>query len=327
MHKVTRNNKRRWGYWLFALSILLGAWLTKSHYDVARLPPAVACSLPADTTLLISCTDNCGYFTRRALARAAEDLGYAIDIIPDLSTQSPATLARLDALIIPGGADIDPRYYNTPRLPQDMQARIRELDEHVQYTREGARRDAYEFGLLQRYFADQSLAHLPILGICRGMQMLSVSQGIPLHVDINTELGTRIPKYHLDRVTTGPETGVLQHLLPGQHFFASQFHHQAMRYDYFLAQRERYPHLRVTALSHQSRIAEVLEFTERPIIGTQFHPEYTVGAINKRLFEWLLGSACRKRQADNDELDVKSTDANDHPEVPGRRSAAPHPGT
>jgi putative glutamine amidotransferase len=275
--------------------VLGGAWTLKIKRDAALLPAPIACTLPPEARLLVSCTDACGFFNTRAVQRAASRLGYPIDIIPDLSTQPAGTLAKLDALIIPGGADIAPSYY-TPHLPPGLKARIQALDDHMVYSREGKRRDAYEFELLQRYFADESLNHLPILGICRGMQMLSVSQGIPLYIDINAELGMRTPKYHIDRVAPNVAPSEIQQLAQGKHFLASQIHHQAMRYDYYLTHQNAYPQLRVTALSHQSRIPEVLEFTERPVMGTQFHPEYTIGPIRGQIFEWLLGKACQKRQ-------------------------------
>jgi gamma-glutamyl-gamma-aminobutyrate hydrolase PuuD len=66
--------------------------------------------------------------------------------------------------------------------------------------------------------------------------------------------------------------------------------------DYFKKHKdERWPNINLTALSNRGRIAEVLEWTDRPVLGVQFHPEYTFGKVRRRIFKSFLNQACHKK--------------------------------
>jgi putative glutamine amidotransferase len=78
---------------------------------------------------------------------------------------------RLDGLILAGGGDIDPAVFGAQAHPQTGGVR--------------PDRDAAEFGL-----ALAALAHgLPLLGICRGLQVLNVALGGTLHQDLPALVG------------------------------------------------------------------------------------------------------------------------------------------
>ena len=80
-------------------------------------------------------------------------------------------LARLDGLLLSGGGDIDPARYGAEPAPQLTSVR----DE----------RDAAEFALL-----DAALSlRLPVLGICRGMQVINVARGGSLHQHLPDVVG------------------------------------------------------------------------------------------------------------------------------------------
>ena len=74
-----------------------------------------------------------------------------------------AAVARLDALVLTGGGDIDPATYGAPPHPRTG--------------RVSAARDQAELDLLAAALA----AGLPVLGICRGLQLLNVARGGTLH--------------------------------------------------------------------------------------------------------------------------------------------------
>ncbi|WP_405874765.1 gamma-glutamyl-gamma-aminobutyrate hydrolase family protein [Streptomyces sp. NBC_00005] len=145
--------------------------------------------------------------------------GLAAMLPPDAPEQAAAAVARLDGLVIAGGPDVEPvRYGAEPDPRTGPPARAR---------------DAWELALIEAALT----ARVPLLGICRGMQLLNVALGGTLvqHLDGHAEVvgvfgrhpvkpvpGTRyaaavpeetsVPTYHhqsVDRLGTG--------LLPSAH--------------------------------------------------------------------------------------------------------------
>jgi putative glutamine amidotransferase len=139
--------------------------------------------------------------------------GLAAMLPPDEPEQAAATVARLDALVIAGGPDVDPARYGAARDPRTGPPA------HA--------RDTWELALIDAALS----AGVPLLGICRGMQLLNVALGGTLvqHVEGHAEVvgvfgrhtvkpvpGTRyaeavpeetsVPAYHhqaVDRLGTG----------------------------------------------------------------------------------------------------------------------------
>jgi gamma-glutamyl-gamma-aminobutyrate hydrolase PuuD len=259
------------------------------------------CNLPEGQTLNIACTTDCGKFNTWALKRYAKKLGYQINITNIYSENQTPDLSKYDAILIPGGADINPDYYIQSVEPE-LQEHIRKLDYLVDYTSEGRQRDPFEYNLLQGYFnsKDRGTFFTPILGICRGMQMLTVSQGIPLFIDIKEELGIKNRRYTLDKVSITNKESLLYDIQKRSTFRAVELHHQGLRLDYFLDNKERWPHLDVTSVSNGGKIAESIEFYNRPVLGVQFHPEYTFGKTRRNLFSWFLQRGCMKKIFERD---------------------------
>ena len=136
---------------------------------------------------------------------------------------------------------------------------------------------------------------IPLFGICRGMQVLTVSQGIPLYIDIKHELGIKNRRYTLDLVSVNDENSLIKSLMKKSKFRGVELHHQGLHVPYFLKHIENWPHLNLTATSNGGKIGEVLEFSNRPVLGVQFHPEYTFGKVRQNLFKWLLNKACENK--------------------------------
>ena len=107
-------------------------------------------------------------------ARSIEAAGGIAVLLPpttDPSKDAPVLVARLDGLVIAGGADVDPgRYAETAH-------------EHTAGWRED--RDAWEFALLDA----AATTKLPVLGICRGMQVMAVHAGGRLDQHLPDTLG------------------------------------------------------------------------------------------------------------------------------------------
>ncbi len=184
-------------------------------------------------------------------AVAVEALGGVPVLLPPtvLRGAAQAVVARVDALVISGGADVDPERYGEEPHPRTAQWR--------------EDRDSWELALLDAATA----VGLPVLGVCRGMQVMAVHAGGSLdqhtpdrvghdehspggdsfgHQDISTTPGSRIA------ALVGPRLTVSCH------------HHQSVR-----------THPGFTATAHSSD--GTLEAFEAPgdrfCVAVQWHPE------------------------------------------------------
>ena len=159
----------------------------------------------------------------------------------------PSGTGGCDGLLIPGGGDVNPaRYGEKNTASADIS------DE----------RDAWEFALIRAYFA----AGKPILGICRGHQVINVAFGGSLiqHVDSaqrHARCGESTDKVHRAALT---ENGFLRALYGTAEIAVNSAHHQAVKR---LA-----PDFCVQALSDDGLI-EAIAHQSAPVYGVQFHPE------------------------------------------------------
>lgn len=187
-------------------------------------------------------------------------------------------VAHLDGLILTGGADINPLWYGEQPIQQ-----LKEVDPI---------RDQYELKLL-KLAADRNI---PILGICRGEQLINVAFGGTLYQDIPSQrekhikhvqsLPDHTPSHHLT-VVAGSQ---LEQITGKKKLMANSCHHQAVK--------EVAPGFRATAFASDSTIEAIEAWPDRPILGVQWHPEeLTVGGdtIMLKLFRFLVGEADRER--------------------------------
>ncbi len=147
----------------------------------------------------------------------------------------------LDGLILCGGADVDPRHY------------CEEINGSVGID---AERDVVEFALVKAFLD----AGKPVMGICRGHQLINVYFGGSLHQDIAEAELHKGGKAHL--VTSAPDS-VLRSLY-GETFSVNSTHHQATK--------ELGKGLRATAVWNDKYI-EATEHTSLPVLSVQWHPE------------------------------------------------------
>jgi putative glutamine amidotransferase len=162
-----------------------------------------------------------------------------------------AMVAACDSISLCGGEDIEPSRYNEKPSPE-----LGEVNKE---------RDAWEFAVLDEAVKMRK----PILGICRGCQMLNVYFGGTLYQDLPTEFegcakeGHRLGNKgeHSIVVASGSRfaerTGKLQMTVNSRH-------HQAVK--------KLGRGFKATAHSVDG-VIEVIENTEYPAIGVQFHPE------------------------------------------------------
>lgn len=254
----------------------------------------LACTLPPGEVLKIGCSDNCSFLYRLRIKTTSWALGYSTRII----TLSPDNLNQeqnsINGILIPGGADIDPEYYLS-QVSSDLQEHTRKNRHLVKFTEEGKRRDPFEYQLVKSYSEDEKFKYLPMLGICRGMQMMTVAQGIPLYLDIKTELGIKNRKNIFDLVKIEPKASLMNELHLNESLRGFKIHHQGLRVPYYWENQEKYPRTKVTAYSHNKKIAEALEYTHRPALGVQYHPEKSFTQTSAPVFRWFLTKACEHK--------------------------------
>lgn len=260
----------------------------------------IACELPRGEVIKVGCSYDCDFFYRFRLTMTAWGMGYSTKIVnlrsePDMKK----AMAGVDAILVPGGADIDPKYYLDAVSPELQEYTKKNLN-LVEFTAEGRERDGYEYSLVKVYSDDETYKNLPMLGVCRGLQMMSVAQGIPLYLDIKTELGIKNRRRLFDRIFLNEESSLVQTIYNYDSFKGFKLHHQGIRVPYYEENSEKYPKTRVTAYSNDRKIAEAIEYTHRPALGVQYHPERSFSGTSVPVFRWFLTKACEYKTGKKD---------------------------
>lgn len=185
----------------------------------------------------------------------------------------------LDGLLLPGGADVEPRLYGAiAREDCDLNV-MPELDE-------------VELSLASWAIADG----LPVLGICRGIQVLNVACGGTLWQDLRVEGAAheshdREPRDLLVHGLDVEPGSLLARTLGQTHIQVNSLHHQAIR--------ELAPSLRAVALSSDGLIEGVEHPAREFALGIQCHPEelFRKQEWAARLFGGLVAAGNRRREA------------------------------
>lgn len=171
--------------------------------------------------------------------------GLAAMLPPDEPERAAATVARLDGLVIAGGPDVEPvRYGADPDPRTGPPARAR---------------DAWELALIEAALA----ARVPLLGICRGMQLLNVAVGGTLvqHVDGHADVVGVFGRHSVK-----PVPGTLYAGVVPEETAVPTFHHQAV--DRLGAD------LVVSAYAEDGTVEAVeLPAASGWVLGVQWHPE------------------------------------------------------
>lgn len=188
-------------------------------------------------------------------------------LLPPLPADAaPAVLRGLDALLLTGGADLDPARYGRPPHPATSGVR--------------ADRDEFEFALLAAALA----ADLPVLAVCRGVQVLNVALGGTLDQHLPDTLGHDAhrpePGVFGDRSVTPAAGSTLAKVL-GERATVRCHHHQALA--------EVAAGLVVTGRAQDGTIEAVEAPGHRFVLGVQWHPEHDAG--DDRLVAALVRAA------------------------------------
>jgi putative glutamine amidotransferase len=161
---------------------------------------------------------------------------------------------HLDGLVLQGGADVSPHSYaEAVTRPEWNSDRVR---------------DVYELELLHEFIE----AGKPVLGICRGCQLINVAFGGTLHQDIATDVPAAIP--HISDLYDGnyhevhfPPGSTLASLVNTQSAMVNSIHHQAVK--------DLGRDLSVEAVSSNDDMIEAIRYRKAPfVMGLQWHPEF-----------------------------------------------------
>ena len=184
---------------------------------------------------------------------------------------------HLHGFLFTGGGDPDPKYYGQEMLPECGKPNVA--------------RDEFELALLPLVVQ----AGKPLLGICRGEQMLNVALGGTLIQDIPSQRPEAAAENHRDndhrRAPDHPAKilpGTYLHELLGcEDILTNSIHHQAVDTPA--------PGLRISAVSPAGIVEAVEAEDGRFLLGLQWHPEATAGKDERmqRPFDALV-KACRK---------------------------------
>lgn len=205
--------------------------------------------------------------------------GLPVLLSPDLSGgMLESCLDRLDGLLLAGGNDVAPALFGED--PIEALGEVNPL------------RDAFEMHLV-RMAAQRAL---PVLGICRGVQVMAAALGGSLWQDLPAQFRTadgRPPighrqtspgRYASHAVRVTPDT-LLSRTVGAEELKVNSFHHQAVR--------SPGPALRVCAAAPDG-VAEAVEHPALPFfLGVQWHPErtYTDDPASAALFAALVRAA------------------------------------
>ncbi len=200
-------------------------------------------------------------------------------------------LEGCEGLLLTGGEDVDPAYYG-----EDPSPALGSVDRD---------RDRFELAL----FAAARATRLPVLGICRGIQLINVALGGTLYQDLPSERpgainhdpdSPRHARTHHVRLAPGSRAA---HALGVERLVPNSFHHQAVR--------DLAPALIATGWSDDGVIEAVDGRPEDPwLLAVQWHPEemhVDVTAPERGLFSALVEEA-RKRLV-NAEVPERAVDA------------------
>jgi putative glutamine amidotransferase len=184
-----------------------------------------------------------------------------------------ASVAGLDGLLLPGGWDVDPALYG-----EKPDEKVGDIDPELDETE-------------IRLFKEAREREIPVLGICRGQQVINVAMGGSLIQHLEGHEVRAFGRKHLAHAAAVDPASELGQAAGGREIQVNSLHHQAVR--------SVAPGLRQTATGDDGTV-EGLESEDGLIVAVQCHPEELTGDLPwaTKLFERFVARA-RGRQRHN----------------------------
>jgi putative glutamine amidotransferase len=183
----------------------------------------------------------------------------------------PALLDRFDALVLPGGGDIDPSNYGEDRSADNLYGIRPESD-------------LFEIALVREAAARQ----LPVLGICRGLQVINVALGGTLHQDLPEHpqdlMGRAFAGHYRTRIE--PDTR-LHDVVGATELVVNSLHHQGIK---------DVGEGLVVAASAADGVVESIEPIDPgwDMLAVQWHPECLRTDHSAAIFDWIATAAAAR---------------------------------
>jgi len=163
-------------------------------------------------------------------------------------------VGRIDGLILSGGGDIYSQFFG-----EELHPAVESYD---------LERDRYEIALVKQAVEQQ----LPVLGICRGSQLINVAFGGNLIQDIPSQVPESTVNHNQEEaretathsVQVNPESMFYQ-ITHAERIMVNSFHHQAVK--------DVAPGFKAIAWSEDGVIEAIESVEEKAILGVQWHPE------------------------------------------------------
>lgn len=239
------------------------------------------------------CTLALGYYKCVEMAG-----GIPIILPPTPSAIQPSSLEYLDGIIFSGGGDIDSELLNEEPDPT-----VSGVDRV---------RDDMEFALVREAYKRQ----VPMLGICKGAQVINVALGGKMWQDIskkchqdlfdktehNIQHSQKEPKNVATHRVSIDSQSILFSIFQQEELNVNSFHHQAIK--------SAAPCLKVTATSPDGVIEAVESNEFKSILGVQWHPEgFWQDKSMMPIFDWLINEASSFMTAKNLHQHILSLDS------------------
>lgn len=213
------------------------------------------------------------YFVKSNYASAIKEAGGIPLIIPPVKDENDLTksLNLINGLLIPGGDDIDPKYFKEEPHPSIVLTDPEIIQFQMDFFQQALNKD------------------LPVLGICAGLQIINIACGGNIYQDIPSQYSNPIKHKKHKKEKEDPFHKVkiekntkLYDILQKEEISVNSTHHQALKNiaDVFM----------VTARAEDGIIEAVESRKHRFVVGVQWHPEdlYKENKLFLKLFENLV---------------------------------------
>jgi putative glutamine amidotransferase len=183
-------------------------------------------------------------------------LGFLIPTVhPNGSISLQDIVSDLDGLVLQGGSDVSPKNYGEEPLKPEW------AGDYI--------RDQYEIALVKECVRQKK----PILGICRGAQLLNVAFGGSLYQDINTQIPEATTHRHWETYEQNfhevafQKGSLLETTFKSASAKVNSIHHQAIK--------KLGKDLKVEAVSKDDNVIEAIRLDSEPFVyAFQWHPEF-----------------------------------------------------